>query len=290
MMPQILVTGANGRTGRPIVDALLGRGARVRGLVRKPEQSARLEGLGAEAALGDLDDPASLIAAADGCEIIIHIGPPMHPREVEMTSSMLDAAHRGGAAHFIYYSVMQPLRQDVQHHRLKLLAEAHVVESGIPYTILQPIRSMQHLEPIWSQVRDQGIHAMPFNTHVRFNVVDLLDLAEAAAIVATEPGHLYATYELAGPEALSQDDMAAILTEAIGRPVAARHISLDQLRASSEAKGIEAGRIERMLIMNAHYDRYGFLGNPNILSWLIGRAPTPYRDYVRRLISPPPAL
>jgi uncharacterized protein YbjT (DUF2867 family) len=280
---QILVTGANGKTGRAIVDALLARGARVRGLVRKTEQAGRIEALGADAALGDLEDPASLLAAAAGCDTVLHIGPPMHPREIEMTEAVLDAAFKGGVGHFIYYSVMHPLRQDVQHHRLKLLAEAHVVEGPIPYTILQPIRYMQHLEPILGQVREQGVHAMPFNTRVRFNVVDLLDLAEAAAIVATEPGHRHATYELAGPEALSQDDMAAILTEALGRPVAARQISPEQLRANAASKGIDPGRIERMLVMNAHYDRHGFLGNPNILSWLIGRPPTRYRDYVRRL-------
>ncbi len=49
------------------------------------------------------------------------------------------------------------------------------------------------------------------------------------------------------------------------------------------AKGVDPGRIDRMQVMNAHYDRHGFLGNPNILTWLIGRPPTRYRDYVRRL-------
>jgi uncharacterized protein YbjT (DUF2867 family) len=284
MSLKIFVTGANGKTGRAIVDALLARGATVRGLVRKAAQMARLEALGAEAALGDLEDPASLIAAAAGCDTVLHIGPPMHPREVEMTESVLETAAKGGAGHFIYYSVMHPLRQDVQHHRLKLLTEAHVVEGPIPYTILQPIRYMQHLEPIFGQVRDQGIHAMPFNTRVRFNVVDLIDLAEASAIVATQPGHLYATYELAGPEALSQDDMAAILTEELGRPVASRHVPPDVLRANMTAKRVDPGRIDRMEVMNAHYDRHGFLGNPNILTWLIGRPPTRYRDYVRRLV------
>jgi uncharacterized protein YbjT (DUF2867 family) len=283
MSLRILVTGANGRTGRAIVDALLAWGARVRGLVRKADQVGRLEGLGAEAALGDLEDPASLIAAARGCDTVLHIGPPMHPREVEITQSVLSAAAQGGAAHFIYYSVMQPLRQDVLHHRLKLIAEAHVVEGPVPYTILQPIRYMQHLEPILDQVRSQGVHAMPFNTRVGFNVVDLGDLAEAAAIVATQPGHHHATYELAGPQALSQDDMAAILTEEIGRPVVARQVLPEELRTTAAAKGVDPARIERMLVMNAHYDRHGFLGNPNILRWLIGRPPTLYRDYVRRI-------
>jgi uncharacterized protein YbjT (DUF2867 family) len=282
------VTGANGRTGRAVVAALLARGARVRGLIRAPDQAARLESQGAEAAIGDLEQPDTLAAAAAGCRAVIHIGPPMHPREVEMTCSMLAAAAKAGAAHFIYYSVMHPLRQDVPHHRLKLIAEAHVVEGGIPYTILQPIRYMQHLEPIWREVLGQGAHAMPFNTSIRFNVADLMDLAEAAAVVATQPGHAYATYELAGPEALSQDDMAAILTEELGRPVAARHIPADELRAGLEARGVNPERIQRMLVMNAHYDRYGFLGNPNVLSWLIGRPPTRFRDYVRRLAGATP--
>ena len=72
---------------------------------------------------------------------------------------------------------------------------------------MQPIRYMQHLELIWNKVLETGIHAMPFNIDVKFNVADLHHLAEATAIVATNPGHLYATYELAGPDALSQRDM-----------------------------------------------------------------------------------
>jgi uncharacterized protein YbjT (DUF2867 family) len=284
-MPKVLVSAANGRTGRAIVGALLARGAQVRGLVRKPEHIDKLKAMGAEGVVGDLEDAASLVAAAQGCDVLVHVGPPMYPREVETTQNMLDAAAAVGAKQFVYYSVMHPLRQDVEHHKLKLITEEHVVESPTPYTIVQPIRYMQHLDPIWGQVKDKGEHAMPFNTHLKFNVVDLADLAEATAITVTEPGHLYATYELAGPEGLSQDDMAAILSEELGRPVKARHISLDELRESSRAKGIAEDRIGRMAKMNAHYDAHGFRGNPNVLSWLLGRKPATYRDYVKRLVA-----
>jgi uncharacterized protein YbjT (DUF2867 family) len=284
MSPTVLVTSANGRTGRAVVDALLAHGAKVRGLVRKADQQARLTGLGAEGFLGDLDDPASLVAAAQGCDTIVHIGPPMHPDEVAITTSMLKAAEAAGVGHFIYYSVMHPLRQDVFHHRQKLIAEAHVVEAATPYTILQPTRYMQHLDAIWPQVRDEGVHAMAFNTHVRFNVVDLLDLATATALVATQPGHLYATYELSGPDALSQDDMATILTEELGKPVVARAITLEALRNGARAKGMAEERIERMVTMNHHYDLHGFRGNPNILRWLLGREPATFRSHVKRLM------
>ena len=147
---------------------------------------------------------STINAAMASCETIIHIGPPMHPNEVEITSRFIDAALSHDISRFVYYSVMHPLRRAVRHHRLKLDAEEALIESGLPYTIVQPMRYMQHLALIWNKVLETGVHAMPFNIDVRFNVADLRDLAEATAIVATSPGHLYATYELAGPEALSQ--------------------------------------------------------------------------------------
>ena len=38
-----------------------------------------------------------------------------------------------------------------------------------------------------------------------------------------------------------------------------------------------------MVIMNKHYDDCGFLGNPNVLRWILGRQPTRYREFVERL-------
>ena len=283
-MARVLVTGANGRTGRAVVDALQARGVTARGLVRRPEHGDRLAAMGAEAALGDLEDAASLDAAVAGCGAVIHIGPPMYPREVETTDAMLQAARANGVGRFVYYSVMQPLRQDIEHHRMKLIAEAHVVQSGLPYVIVQPIRYMQHLEPIWRQVRGEGVHAMPFNTQVRFNLADLTDLAEATARTALDEGHLYASYELAGPQALSQTDMAAILSEELGKPVLAQAMSPERFRDIAAARGMDEDRIRRAQIMNRHYDLHGFRGNPNVLTWVLGRPPRSFRDYVRDLI------
>ena len=73
---------------------------------------------------------------------------------------------------------------------------------------------------------------MPFGVDKQFSVVDLLDLAETTAIVATDPGHLWASYELAGPEPLSQNEMAAILGDVLGREVTARQVPLDEMEAA----------------------------------------------------------
>ena len=279
-----LLTAANGKTGREVLTALANAGADVKVFVRDEGQWPALKELGAAScALGDMEDAATIDAALASCDRIIHIGPPMHPNEVEITGRFINAARARGVEQFIYYSVMHPLRRAVRHHRLKLDAEEELIESRLPYTIVQPIRYMQHLAMIWKKVLDTGIHSMPFNIDLKFNVADLRDLAEATAIVATQPGHLYATYELAGPQALSQRDMAAVISRVLGRVIRAEAVSLEQVEKNAVAAGVSDDRVAQMLIMNRHYDEFGFRGNPNVLRWILGREPNTYENYVKRL-------
>ena len=125
------------------------------------------------------------------------------------------------------YSVLHPLLTDVPHHARKLEAERALIGSELNYTILQPEPVMQHLVPIWKTVLATGVHSMPFGTTAQFSLVDLADLAEATARVMTEPGHEAATYQLAGPNALSQDDCASILPRVLGRPIRAEAKPID---------------------------------------------------------------
>ena len=280
----ILLTAANGRTGRAVLTQLSKAGADVKVFIRDERQWPALQKLGATSyALGDMEDASTINAAMASCETIIHIGPPMHSNEVEITNRFIDAALAHSVSRFVYYSVMHPLRRAVRHHRLKLDAEETLIESGLPYTIVQPMRYMQHLALIWKKVLETGLHAMPFNIDVKFNVADLRDLAEATAIAATEPGHLHATYEFAGPEALSQREMAAVISRVLGRDIRAVALSLEEMEKNARAAGASDDRVTQMLTMNKHYDQYGFHGNPNALRWVLGREPNKYQNYVTRL-------
>ena len=284
MSKKILVTGANGKTGRAVIAALAKKGASVRAFIRNAAQGDALKAIGAaEIAVGDMNTPETVDPALKGCDAIVHIGPPMHPDEKVMTAHFLRAAQAAQLSRFVYYSVMHPLRREVPHHARKLDTEEMLIESGQPYTIINPTRYMQHLEMIWKDVVANGVHGMPFNTHVKFNIVDLLDLAEVTAKVTTEDGHLWASYELAGPEGLSQADMAAIISEVLKKPVKARQVPLDEMETKARAAGATDQRIATMRKMNAHYDHGGFRGNANILRWVLGREPTLYKDYVTRL-------
>jgi len=141
---------------------------------------------------------------------------------------------------------------------------------------------MQHLVPIWKSVLATGVHNMPFSTTSRFSVVDLADLVDVCARVMLEPGHERATYQLAGPDGLSQDDMARILSELVGKPIRAEAKPPQQMRAEAEAAKVPAERIQTMLAMNAHYDGHGLMGNSNVLRWLLGRQPGDFAAFVKR--------
>ena len=279
----ILVTGASGKTGQRVVASIVKKGGSVRAFVRRPEAGNLLRQAGAsEITVGDMMDHDSLRRAMTGAGQVLHICPPMHPKEDAIARTMIGLAGELSVDRFVLYSVLHPLLADVPHHDRKLQAERALVDSGLNYTILQPGRYMQHLAVIWKAVLAIGVHSMPFSTAARFSLADLSDLAEAAARIMTEPGHEAATYQLAGPDALSQDDCAGILTKVLGRPIRAVAKPLEDFRRDAAAAGMPAERIEVMSKMNAHYDAHGLVGNSNVLRWILAREPTRFAEFVVR--------
>jgi uncharacterized protein YbjT (DUF2867 family) len=77
----ILVTAANGRTGRSVVRALVRAGRRVRAFDIDAVVEQLVDQGAAEALVGDLLEPGDLRRAVEGARSVVHIGPPMHPRD-----------------------------------------------------------------------------------------------------------------------------------------------------------------------------------------------------------------
>ena len=113
-------------------------------------------------------------------------------------------------------------------------------------------------------------------------MVDLEDVAAAAALVLTEAGHEGATYELVGAEALTQTDVAAILSHGLGRRVRAQALPLDVWEEGARAAGLDDYQVRTLVRMFCYYEDYGFWGNPNVLRWLLGRSPTTFATFVER--------
>ena len=124
------------------------------------------------------------------------------------------------------------------HHWLKMRVEELLFASGLAFTILQPAAYMQNVLAHWDRIVGEGVYPVPYPVETRLSLVDLEDVAEAAAIVLTEPGHAGATYELAGPEALTQTEVANILGQQLGRTVHAQAVPLTDWEHAARAAGL----------------------------------------------------
>ena len=279
----ILVTGASGKTGRAVIRALIARGETVRALIHRPDQVRAMQDLGAqEIIVGDMRDQPTMDQAARGTRAIYQICPNVNPDEVAIGQAVIAATRAAGVERLVYHSVLHPQSEAMPHHWNKLRVEGKLFESGLPYTILQPAAYMQNVLAYWNQIVGQGIYPVPYAVEAGLSMVDLEDVAEAAAIVLTESGHIGATYELAGPEALSQVEVAEILSQQLGRPVRAQTVPLDEWERMARASGMSDYAIETLLKMFRYYDRYGFWANSRVLTWLLGRSPATFAAFVER--------
>ncbi len=282
----ILVTGAAGKTGQAIIRALARRDRDVRALAYRRQQVARLEELGArEVLVGDVQGPEIVAAAAEGTRAIYHICPNMHPREIQIGEVVIAAARSAGCEHVVYHSVLHPQTEAMPHHWHKLRVEELLLESGLGFTILQPAAYMQNVLAGWRSITEEGVYTVPYAAETRISMVDLADVAEAAALVLTEPGHDGATYELSGPGFLSQTEVAKVLSDCLGREVRVEAVPLAAWKAGARAAGLGEVQIETLTRMFRYYQDHGFRGNPRVLGWLLDRQPTDFDGFVERVVA-----
>ena len=281
----ILVTGAAGKTGRALVRALAARGQAVCALVRHADHTGLLEASGArEVVIGDMRDEAALRQAAQGARSIYHICPNVHPDEIAIGKAAIAAARAAGVEQFVFHSVLHPQVEAMPHHWNKLRVEEALFESGLRYTILQPAAYMQNMLAAWNEIMSQGVYHVPYSIHAPMSLVDLEDVAEAAAAILTEPGHAGAIYELTGAETLTPSDVAGILSQKLRQPVRAEQITIEAWIDSAAASGMGAYPIDTLAKMFRYYDRFGLWGNSRALRDLLGRAPTRFETFVERAI------
>ncbi|MFF0487413.1 NmrA/HSCARG family protein [Nocardia sp. NPDC004068] len=207
MSNTILVTGATGTQGGAVARALLAAGFPVRALVRDPGSARGLAALGAHPVAGDLDDPASLRAAARGCRGVFSVQPsdmaaPDPETEVRRGRAVADAAAAAGVAQLVYSSVGGAERRSgVIHFETKAEIEAHIRALGIPATILRPVFFMDNW-PYLLEDRDGtrvAAVALPPRTGLQMIAAD--DIGRVAAEVFAHPDEfLGAAIELAGDE------------------------------------------------------------------------------------------
>lgn len=276
----ILLTGASGKTGRAILKTLANV-ASVCAFVHHETSVSVAKSLGAEKVIvGNLRDEVAIRSAMQGARSVYHICPNMNPDETGIGKLVIDAARNSKVKHFVYHSVLHPQTEKMNHHWQKLQVEEMLFEAGLPFTILQPAPYMQNLLAGWKAILEDGLLRVPYSVDSKFSFIDLEDLAEAAKIVLTEPGHENATYELVGTSPLPHTEVAELFEVVLRRKVRAEKEEIRNWK--SRVSGINMYTLEHLLRMFEYYDGWGLLGNPNVLRWVLKREPTSLETFIRR--------
>jgi uncharacterized protein YbjT (DUF2867 family) len=201
--------------------------------------------------------------------------------EREMGFAAVDAARAGGVKYFVLSSVLHAITTDLVQHEIKRDIEEHLLSSGLEFVILQPANYM--LAHRLQSAFERGLFRLSWSLDRYQSMVALHDVTDvAAAVLLDSERHAGATYELVSSGRYTAHDLAKVISAVVGNPIAVEQISCDTFLKEfigDEEKFPYEARVMRAI--SARYSRHDFVGNPNVLTWLLGRPPTTYAQFVQ---------
>jgi uncharacterized protein YbjT (DUF2867 family) len=213
----IVVTGATGNVGRPLVEALVAAGEQVTAVSRR-------------LSTGDLADPESLrpvLAGADALFLLIAGGGEnMRPRDI------VDVAKGSGVSRIVLLSSqVAGTRPEASSHAHLREFEDAVQQSGVDWTILRPAGFASNAFA-WAQtISAERMVAAPFGD-VGLPDIDPADIASVAAEALRDKAHAGRVYELTGPELISPRQRTQAIADALGEPV--RFVAVTRAEARTQ--------------------------------------------------------
>lgn len=284
---KVLVIGATGRVGIEVVKALLQRGADVRAFTRKEPKPGMFSGA-VEIALGDLGDPVSVAEAMKGVDkLFLLIGREGVPVELTQAVTAYGLARKAGLKHVTFVSVYKADQfLEVPHFANKNAVEEAIRAGGVPYTILRPAYFAQNERAFKSDLTGLGVYPIPAGNQ-GLAVVDLRDLAEAAAITLTEEGHNGKTYDLVSSEMLRGPDAATTWSRLLGKRIAyAGHTDFDSFETQLREKGSPSWLAYDLRVMFQGFVERGFSNTEDQaarFAALLGHQPRTYSSFAEEL-------
>jgi NADH dehydrogenase len=233
----ILVTGGTGFVGRHLVKRLLDEGKKVRCLVRSGE-SAYVSGLGAEVVKGDVLDPDSLTGTMNGCNAVIHLVgvwrasmATYRALHIQGTFHVVAAAKAAGIKRFIYTSAMGvSLKIPTGFYLTKGESESILKKFSLNYTIFRPAVIIgpgdEFTTALVDMIKKAPVVPVLGDGQVRFQPLWVGDIVDCLAKSLDRPETVNQTYDIAGPDVLSYDQILDSIMDVLGAPKGKLHLPL----------------------------------------------------------------
>jgi uncharacterized protein YbjT (DUF2867 family) len=237
----ILVTGATGRVGYHVLEALADARADVTAMVRVDAKAADLPGT-PQHVVASFDDPPPA-EVLRGFDQVFLLSPAIEEQaglETVFIDALVAAGHGPHVVKIAADGFADPgcdVRFMLSHRQVA----AHLDATGLPVTYLAPALYMEDLLATADTIREAGEVSVPAG-HGRVGFVAAADVAAVAARVLTSPDHAGATYVVTGPEALRFKDIAARVSAVFAREVDYTDQSPERARELMLAGGVSPWR------------------------------------------------
>lgn len=276
---KILVTGATGNVGGVVVEELKAKGADVSAAVRDP-QSAKAQGLGVPLVPFDFADPEGMVQAMQGFDRLFLIL-PLAKGMRQYGANAVFAAKAAGISLVVRSSGMGA---DPNAHfelgKIHGAIDADLEDSKVPFVTLRPATFMQnYAQWLAGTIKATGKVLVP-ELDARTSFVDLRDLgAVAAAVLADPEPEVKAYYVVTGPEALTNHELAAIISEVAGREIVYESAVVEEYGLGLEKFGVPEWNVH--MILSVHrYARSDYTSfKTQAVEHLAGRPARSFREF-----------
>lgn len=287
MAEKLLVTGASGQLGRLVLDELLASGSvedsDIIAVTRYPSNLAEYADKGVEVRPGSFDEALVLEAAfTDANRVLIistdSIGEP--GKRLEQHKNAVAAAKNAGASHILYTSMPNPGPESkvlfAPDHRG---TEQAIKDSGLSYTILRNGWYMENLMGSLPQTLASGKWYTSAGDG-KNSYTARADIAKAIAHALASDSTDNKIYTLTGPQALTTDEIAEIVTEATGTHIEVVHVSDDQLAEGLKTAGLPEPVVPLLVSFDANTRDGNFDVVTNDIETLTGNAPRSLQEFL----------
>ena len=282
----ILVTAASGQLGRLVVDALLARGAAPADVVATARDTSKLEEFaarGIRTAELDYARPETIAAALEGVDTVLLVSGSEPGNRAALHQNVIDAAKAAGVAKIVYTSAPRATTSSLVLAPDHKATEEAIAASGVPAVIVRNNWYTENYAADVARAASTGVIAAS-TADGRVASATRADLAEGAAVVLLEDGHLGEVYEFGGDVAWNYDELAAAASDVVGRDVTYTPLTTDEHVAALQAAGLDAGTAGFVAAIDAGIAEGVLSQTDGTLSRLLGRPTTSLVDGLRAVV------
>jgi uncharacterized protein YbjT (DUF2867 family) len=275
----ICVTGASGTLSSEVIRQLESK-APLRAAYFSASRAKAARAQGVDAVVIDYNQPDTLRAAFHGCDRVFLLGPnALNQTELELNA--VEAAKAAGVGHIVKQSVMGAGEEAYSLAKIHRPVEKAIEASGLAWTFLRPNSFMQNAVTFMGETIRTEAAFYSASGEAKISHVDVRDIAAVAVKALSQPNHDGAVYELSGPEALSYDELARELSNALGRSIGHISLSPSDLKSGMLAEGMPEQIADRMLDLERYFRENQASRVTNDVEQVTGLKPRRFAQYAQ---------